>query len=95
MLSLDMIEAIVKFELIYPYKKSVGTIFDLSSIWNLKILKASTRSDEAFLIIPWRQFKKMFNKNPMKGELEVPSLLKKCVLTIEVLEVIVNEDQTV
>ena len=88
-----MIEAIVKFQLSYPFKKSVSIIHDLVITWNLRLISSSTSSDIAVVKMHWKKFKAIFGHNPRLGEVEVPVKLQKFIHNIKVEKLVVTDEK--
>lgn len=86
-----MIEALVILTLTYPYKRAVQFIQDLVSIWNLRMISSSTRSETAIISISWKKFKNIFGSNPQVGEIDVPVKMQKYVNKVEIKRVFTSE----
>lgn len=60
----------------YPYKVSLMELEHLTSIWTIRVLKASTRHRIAHIAMPSETYKRIFMEAPSTGEIPVPVLLQ-------------------
>ena len=89
--SKNRIEAVVEFTLIYPYYRSAETIYDLTSLWGLRIVKRTANSQTMIIGIPFKKFKQMFNHNPRVGPFDVPAKLSKVITEMCVKKIDIHD----
>lgn len=82
-----IMEVTVEFTLAYPYSVSLGQVQELSSLWGLRFVKASTHSRLATVILSHTTYQRMFLKKPKKGEIEVPFELQSFIASIRLTSV--------
>ena len=82
-----MIKAIVKLELVYPYKRSITTLLSFNNLWGCSLLYGGTGKQEAIISMPQKKFKKIFKKNPRVGEYPVPKNAEKFISAVYVKKV--------
>lgn len=83
-----MIKIILELSLIYPYNISLFTLIEFCFLWDSIILYGGTKKIKAIISVPYSHFKKIFNKNPVVGKINVPDVLNKFVDNIVVLKIL-------
>lgn len=64
--------AIVKIELVFPYKLSLDTLIQFSNEWGFRLLSFGTRRPDALIAIPKKEFKKIWGSEVAEGDWHVP-----------------------
>ncbi len=82
-----MIKVVLDINLIYPYNVSLHTLTEFCYLWDTTILSGGTYKIKAVLSMPYKHFKSIFNRNPMVGACDVPSILSKVVESVYVKEI--------
>jgi hypothetical protein len=85
-----MIKVKIKLGLKYPYKISLMTLLDFNKLWGCQLISADTKKEDAKILIPCNQFKKIFGSNPLVGEYNIPSGMGTFVQSIRVIKIIVE-----
>ena len=52
-----MIYVVMEIYLLYPYAKSIGVLFDMANIWNMKVIQSNTNNEKAIISIPEDKFR--------------------------------------
>jgi len=87
-----MIEIKLKITLVPPYSKSLENIFDMISLWNIRVLKSSTKSSKVDVAIPSKKFKDLMGANAKKGKIyDPPKGTKSFIEKLEVIKIEVKE----
>ena len=79
--------AILKIELIFPYKVGIESLLRLSAIWNCDIIKISTKKKYQVISMPWKHFKDIWGSNPYRGTWRVPEGTEDFIESVEVIKV--------
>ena len=80
-----MADVKLKITLQHPYNASLIQVEELSAIWGLKIVKASTYHKDVDLTTTKEVFKRIFHVPVQEGDLEVPHVLAKSIARIQVI----------
>ena len=74
-----MKRAIVKLELVFPYKLSMSILAEFCNLWDCTLLEGGTKKIEATISMPKTHFKKIFGQKPIKKEYPVPRGMEKFI----------------
>ncbi len=85
-----MIRAVIELKLVYPYKRSMGTLAEFCNLWDSRIFSGGTHRIKAIIAIPSHRFKAIFGENPRIGMYDVPRGMEKFISSLKVKEVIVK-----
>ena len=79
-------ETTIKMEIAlkFPYKLSLISLEELSSLWGLQIISAGTKKRIAKISIKKATFKQMFKTEPKKGKMLVPDVLSGFIANIQI-----------
>jgi len=85
-----MIRAVIELNLIFPYKRSMGTLAEFCSLWNSRIFSGGTQRLKAIIAMPSRHFKTIFGENPRVGKYGVPSGMEYFIESLKVKKILVK-----
>ena len=80
-------KAILNIELKRPYSPSLDLLLQMSNLWKCDLIKIRTKSNTQTIGMPWKGFKRIWGKNPVKGEYEVPNGTEDFINGVTVIEV--------
>jgi hypothetical protein len=80
-------KAVIKIELIFPYKVGIESLLRLAAVWKCDIIKVSTRKKYQTISMPWKNFRAIWGSNPYRGEWHVPEGTEDFIESVEVIEV--------
>ena len=81
---------LVEITLVFPFNTSAQTFIDFCNVWDCKIISVGTNQEKAIFIIAREKFKKIFHKNPVLGEYEVPSGAEKFIENVHVTKILIE-----
>lgn len=80
-------KAILEIDLLFPYGKSIEPLLQLINIWKCDIVRVGTRRRTQVIAMPWKSFKQIWGRNPVKGQVEVPKGTEDFVNGVRVVRV--------
>jgi len=89
-----MIEAYVEFDMIPPYASSLNTVYEMVSLWGMRIIRSNPAVSTVVLAIPSDKFKLFFGELPRPGEWKVPSGTQSFLSGARVIKVRPANDET-
>jgi hypothetical protein len=82
-----VIKIILKIDLVYPYKTSLGTLIDFCNLWEGCLLSGGTNDNKSTISMSSKKFKKLFKVNPRIGRYDIPTGADYFMEKIEVIEI--------
>ena len=86
-----MIKVIMKLELVFPYRLSMGILVEFCSLWDCNLISGGTKKMKAVISMPATHFKKIFGENPREKEFPVPKGMEKFISKLTVKEILIKE----
>ena len=78
----------VDMALVFPYKKSLGILIEMTNTWNMSFLSGGTNKRIAKVQISQKTFKKLWGTNPSKGKHKVLANTEDFIAGVEVKEIL-------
>ena len=85
-----MIKVILKLQLVFPYKISIGTLVEFCSLWDCSLIKGGTKKINAIISMSAIHFKKIFGENPQKKIYPVPKGMEYFIESVRVKKILVK-----
>jgi hypothetical protein len=82
------IRAIIRFQLVFPYKLAMWTLVEFCRLWDCTLVSGGTKKLNATISMPANYFKKIFGENPRKQEYPIPSGMEHFIESVEVKKVL-------
>ena len=83
-----MTKAVIELELVYPYKRSMGTLVEFCYLWDCHIINGGTQRLKAMISMPSKYFKQIFGRSPTTREYSVPRGMEKFISKMTVKKVL-------
>jgi hypothetical protein len=81
-------EVEIKIRLVSPYDLSLNYIYDMISLWGIKVLSSNTKSSIVKISILAKKFKLLFGVSPKIGKYKHPNGTEKFIETTEVTKLV-------
>ena len=86
-----MIKVIIKLELVFPYKISMGILVEFCNLWDCLLISGGTNKIDAIISMSGIHFKKIFKQNPREKEFPIPSGMEKFISKLVVKNIEIND----